>query len=124
MDACTKMEIGRSSQSSAFEKLETKPLVPEPQRFKPRLLQVAETCTSSACPTLLFALQARMMVHCSRLGRNGHFSDLGLIIDRAEFHTGFASAARNIPNMDVLPIQASTSTTFSAARSWFPPLAL
>src|ERR1051325_2242835 len=39
----------------------------------------------------------------------GHFSGLGLtnalIIDGAELHNGFASAARNIPNMDVLPIQ-------------------
>jgi large subunit ribosomal protein L4 len=39
----------------------------------------------------------------------GHFSGLGLtnalIIDGAELHTGFANAARNIPNMDVLPIQ-------------------
>ena len=39
----------------------------------------------------------------------GHFSGLGLtnalIIDGAELHTGFATAARNIPNIDVLPIQ-------------------
>jgi large subunit ribosomal protein L4 len=37
------------------------------------------------------------------------FSGLGvtnaLIIDGAELHTGFAAAARNIPNIDVLPIQ-------------------
>ena len=39
----------------------------------------------------------------------GHFSGLGLtnalIIDGAELHNGFAAAARNIPNIDVLPIQ-------------------
>src|SRR3982751_5673077 len=39
----------------------------------------------------------------------GHFSGLGLtnalIIDGAELHNGFAMAARNIPNIDVLPIQ-------------------
>jgi large subunit ribosomal protein L4 len=39
----------------------------------------------------------------------GHFSGLGLtsalIIDGAQVHTGFAAAARNIPNIDVLPIQ-------------------
>ena len=39
----------------------------------------------------------------------GHFSGLGLtnalIIDGAELNTGFANAARNIPNIDVLPIQ-------------------
>ena len=39
----------------------------------------------------------------------GHFSGLGLtnalIIDGAELNNGFAAAARNIPNMDVLPIQ-------------------
>ena len=39
----------------------------------------------------------------------GHFSGLGLtnalIIDGAEVNTGFATAARNIPNIDVLPIQ-------------------
>ena len=39
----------------------------------------------------------------------GHFSGLGLsnalIIDGAELNAGFASAARNIPNIDVLPIQ-------------------
>jgi large subunit ribosomal protein L4 len=38
----------------------------------------------------------------------GHFSGLGLtnalIIDGAELHNGFAAAARNIPNIDVLPI--------------------
>jgi large subunit ribosomal protein L4 len=28
-----------------------------------------------------------------------------LIIDGAEVHAGFATAARNIPNIDVLPIQ-------------------
>jgi len=39
----------------------------------------------------------------------GHFSGLGLtnalIIDGTELHAGFATAARNIPNIDVLPIQ-------------------
>lgn len=39
----------------------------------------------------------------------GHFSSLGLtnalIIDGAQVHNGFAAAARNIPNIDVLPIQ-------------------
>ena len=39
----------------------------------------------------------------------GHFSGLGLtnalIIDGAEVHNGFDAAARNIPNIDVLPIQ-------------------
>ena len=39
----------------------------------------------------------------------GHFSGLGLtnalIIDGAVVHNGFAAAARNIPNIDVLPIQ-------------------
>ncbi len=39
----------------------------------------------------------------------GAFSSLGLtsalIIDGAEVNTGFATAARNIPNIDVLPIQ-------------------
>src|SRR3978361_644432 len=41
----------------------------------------------------------------------GHFSGLGLtnalIIDGAEVHTGFAAAARNIPNIDVLPTHGS-----------------
>ncbi len=40
---------------------------------------------------------------------SGHFSGLGLtnalIIDGAEVNSGFAAAARNIPNIDVLPIQ-------------------
>ncbi|MES2750801.1 MAG: 50S ribosomal protein L4 [Pseudomonadota bacterium] len=39
----------------------------------------------------------------------GHFSGLGLtsalIIDGAEVNVGFATAARNIPHIDVLPIQ-------------------
>ena len=39
----------------------------------------------------------------------GSFSGLGLtnalIIDGAELNAGFASAARNIPNIDVLPVQ-------------------
>ena len=30
---------------------------------------------------------------------------IALIIDGAEIHNGFAAAARNIPNIDVLPIQ-------------------
>jgi large subunit ribosomal protein L4 len=38
-----------------------------------------------------------------------HFSGLGLtnalIIDGAQLHDGFAIAARNIPNIDVLPVQ-------------------
>ena len=38
-----------------------------------------------------------------------HFEKLGwsstLIIDGAEVDVGFANAARNIPNVDVLPIQ-------------------
>jgi large subunit ribosomal protein L4 len=39
----------------------------------------------------------------------GHFSKLeltsALIVDGAQVHEGFASAARNIPHIDVLPIQ-------------------
>ena len=39
----------------------------------------------------------------------GHFSGLGLtsalIIDGAQVHEGFAAAARNIPHIDVLPVQ-------------------
>jgi large subunit ribosomal protein L4 len=39
----------------------------------------------------------------------GHFSELGLtnalIVDGAQLNTGFAAAARNIPNIDVLPVQ-------------------
>jgi large subunit ribosomal protein L4 len=39
----------------------------------------------------------------------GHFSTLkitsALIVDGAELHEGFAIAARNLPNIDVLPIQ-------------------
>ncbi|MBN9579994.1 MAG: 50S ribosomal protein L4 [Afipia sp.] len=39
----------------------------------------------------------------------GHFSSLeitnALIIDGAEVNTGFAAAARNIPHIDVLPVQ-------------------
>jgi large subunit ribosomal protein L4 len=39
----------------------------------------------------------------------GHFAGLGLtsalVIDGAELNAGFAMAARNIPNIDVLPIQ-------------------
>ena len=41
----------------------------------------------------------------------GHFSGLeitnALIIDGAEVNTGFAQAARNIPHIDVLPIQGA-----------------
>ncbi|UTD28687.1 50S ribosomal protein L4 [Bradyrhizobium sp. WD16] len=40
---------------------------------------------------------------------SGHFSGLGLtnalIVDGAEVNNGFAAAARNIPNIDVLPVQ-------------------
>jgi len=42
-----------------------------------------------------------------------------LIIDGATVDAKFAAAARNLPRVDVLPAQGSTSTTSCAARSWF-----
>ena len=44
--------------------------------------------------------------------------DSALIIDGAEVTEAFARAARNMPNVDVLPCRASTSTTSCATTSW------
>ena len=53
--------------------------------------------------------QSRQLEAAKTKALVGHFSGLGLtnalIIDGAEVHNGFATAARNIPNIDVLPIQ-------------------
>jgi large subunit ribosomal protein L4 len=62
-----------------------------------------------ALPKKVRALALRHALSAKTKALIGHFSGLGLtnalIIDGAAVHAGFATAARNIPNIDVLPIQ-------------------
>jgi large subunit ribosomal protein L4 len=57
----------------------------------------------------LIVIDKAALENAKTRGLVGHFSGLGLtnalIIDGAELNAGFATAARNIPNIDVLPIQ-------------------
>ena len=42
-----------------------------------------------------------------------------LIVDGSAVDAKFAAAARNLPNIDVLPARARTFTTSCAVRHWF-----
>ena len=76
---------------------------------KVRALALKHALSAKAKDGDLVVLDAAKLEAAKTKALVGHFSGLGLtnalIIDGAELHTGFASAARNIPNMDVLPIQ-------------------
>src|SRR6201982_4001007 len=74
-----------------------------------RALALKHALSAKAKDGDLVVLDAAKLEAAKTKALVGHFSGLGLtnalIIDGAELHNGFAAAARNIPNMDVLPIQ-------------------
>jgi large subunit ribosomal protein L4 len=76
---------------------------------KVRALALKHALSAKAKDGDLVVLQEAKLEAAKTKALLGHFSGLGLtnalIIDGAELHNGFAAAARNIPNMDVLPIQ-------------------
>src|ERR1700719_2442374 len=76
---------------------------------KVRALALRHALSSKAKDGGLIVLEAVTLKAAKTKALIGHFSGLGLtnalIIDGAEVHNGFAAAARNIPNIDVLPIQ-------------------
>src|SRR3974390_2436988 len=76
---------------------------------KVRALALKHALSAKAKDGDLVVLQEAKLEAAKTKALLGHFSVLGLtnalIIDGAELNNGFAAAARNIPNMDVLPIQ-------------------
>src|SRR6516165_2305062 len=76
---------------------------------KVRALALKHALSAKAKDGDLVVLEAAQLEAAKTKALLGHLSGLGLtnalIIDGAELHNGFANAARNIPNMDVLPIQ-------------------
>jgi large subunit ribosomal protein L4 len=76
---------------------------------KVRALALRHALSAKAKDGGLIVLETAEMKDAKTKALIGHFSGLGLtsalIIDGAEVNAGFASAARNIPNIDVLPIQ-------------------
>ena len=76
---------------------------------KVRALALKHALSAKAKDGDLVVLQDATLEAAKTRALVGHFSGLGLtnalIIDGAELNNGFAAAARNIPNMDVLPIQ-------------------
>jgi large subunit ribosomal protein L4 len=76
---------------------------------KVRALALKHALSAKAKDGDLVVLEAAKLEAAKTKALLGHFSGLGLtnalIIDGVELHNGFANAARNIPNMDVLPIQ-------------------
>jgi large subunit ribosomal protein L4 len=76
---------------------------------KVRALALRHALSAKAKDGGLIVLETAELKDAKTKALIGHFSGLGLtsalIIDGAEVNAGFASAARNIPNIDVLPIQ-------------------
>jgi len=76
---------------------------------KVRALALKHALSAKAKDGGLIVLDSAELKDAKTKVLSGHFSGLGLtsalIIDGAEVNTGFAAAARNIPNIDVLPIQ-------------------
>ncbi|MGO4717237.1 50S ribosomal protein L4 [Bradyrhizobium sp. 2TAF24] len=76
---------------------------------KVRALALRHALSAKAKDGGLIVLDSAELKDAKTKVLSGHFSGLGLtsalIIDGAEVNTGFAAAARNIPNIDVLPIQ-------------------
>ena len=76
---------------------------------KVRALALKHALSAKAKDGDLVVIEAAKLEAAKTKALMGHFSGLGLtnalIIDGAELHSGFAAAARNIPDMDVLPIQ-------------------
>src|SRR5580658_2127051 len=76
---------------------------------KVRVLALRHALSAKAKDGGLIVIESATLEAAKTKALIGHFSGLGLtnalIIDGAEVHTGFATAARNIPNIDVLPVQ-------------------
>ena len=76
---------------------------------KVRALALKHALSSKAKDGDLVVIEAAKLDSVKTKALIAQFSGLGLtnalIVDGAELHDGFATAARNIPNMDVLPIQ-------------------
>src|SRR5207342_1055722 len=76
---------------------------------KVRALALRHALSAKAKDGDLIVIESARLEAAKTKALVGHFSGLGLtnalIIDGAEVHAGFATAARNIPNIDVLPIQ-------------------
>jgi large subunit ribosomal protein L4 len=76
---------------------------------KVRVLALKHALSAKAKDGGLIVIDSAQIKEAKTKALVGHFSGLGLtnalIIDGAELNNGFATAARNIPNIDVLPIQ-------------------
>src|SRR6266852_4918916 len=76
---------------------------------KVRALALRHALSAKAKDGGLIVIESAKLEAAKTKALIGHFSGLGLtnalIIDGAEVHAGFATAARNIPNIDVLPVQ-------------------
>src|SRR5690349_1520142 len=76
---------------------------------KVRALALKHALSAKAKDGGLVVIDSAQLKEAKTKALVGNFSGLGLtnalIIDGAELNAGFASAARNIPNIDVLPIQ-------------------
>ena len=76
---------------------------------KVRALALKHALSAKAKDGGLIVIDTAQLKEAKTKALVGSFSGLGLtnalIIDGAELNAGFASAARNIPNIDVLPIQ-------------------
>src|SRR3954470_7944797 len=76
---------------------------------KVRALALRHALSAKAKDGGLIVIDSAQIKEAKTKALVGHFSGLGLtnalIIDGAELNNGFATAARNIPNIDVLPIQ-------------------
>ena len=76
---------------------------------KVRALALRHALSAKAKGGGLIVIEDAALAEAKTKALVGHFSSLGLtsalIIDGAELNEGFAIAARNIPHIDVLPIQ-------------------
>src|SRR6195952_4752410 len=76
---------------------------------KVRALALRHALSSKAKDGTLIVVDTVSLKDSKTKALVGHFAGMGLtnalIIDGAELNNGFAIAARNIPNIDVLPIQ-------------------
>ncbi len=99
----------RSSAAAAVRSVpscvRTRPTLPK----KVRALALRHALSAKAKDGGLIVIEKATLEAAKTKALVGHFSGLGLtnalIIDGAELNNGFAIAARNIPNIDVLPVQ-------------------
>jgi large subunit ribosomal protein L4 len=76
---------------------------------KVRVLALKHALSAKAKDGGIVLIEDAKLAHTKTKSLKGHFAKLGvanaLVIDGAEIDNGFRLAARNIPNIDVLPIQ-------------------